>query len=96
MARITVQSLSDRIDAQDVVLAAILAAVTGRTPAAVVPAPEPVVTFPAAMRAKRLERRAANPLGGLTSVERKAIAATLPKGYSREQWTAAVAAYKAS
>jgi hypothetical protein len=44
----------------------------------------------------RMVRRATTTLGGLTSVERKALAATMPKGYTREQWTAAVVAHKAA
>lgn len=47
-------------------------------------------------REARLDRRVNTVFGGLTSVERKAIATTLPKGYSRKAWKKAVLAYKAT
>jgi hypothetical protein len=45
---------------------------------------------------RRMARREATVLGGLTSKERKALAATLPEGYSHEMWVEAVTAYKAA
>lgn len=45
-------------------------------------------------RAARLDRRSTTVLGGLTSKERKALAAKLPYGYSSDQWIQAVTALK--
>lgn len=76
----------------------ILAHLEAGAPAKVTqPKAEPKVNnFVADQRAKRLVRREANPLGGLTKAERKAIAATLKPGYSRATWVKAVKAYKAA
>ena len=55
-------------------------------------------TFKQAQKAHRKARQVrfeTSPLGGLTSVQRREIAAKLPYGYSQKQWEKAVAKAKA-
>jgi len=52
-------------------------------------------TFAKDMRAKRVNRRSATVLGGLTKVERSTLGASLGKNYTRAAWVKAVVALKA-